>query len=89
MKVTILEHVHNEKAGTIRDFLHKEHILFDEIHLFDGEEFPKIEEVSALIVMGGPMNVYEEEKFPFLKEEDRFIRLAIASKTIVVSVKIS
>ena len=80
MRVTILEHVPNEKAGTIRDFLFKEHIPFDEIRLFDGARLPDPSEVSALIVMGGPMNVYEEEKYPFLKEEDLFIRAAIEKR---------
>lgn len=74
-KVAILEHVASEKAGTIRDFLVKERIPFEEIRLFErGWRLPEPKELSALVVLGGPMNVYEEDKHPFLKDEDRYIR---------------
>ena len=77
-QVVILEHVPNEKAGTILDFLKKEKIPFREVRLYEeGFELPPIGSVRALVVMGGPMNVYEEEKHPFLKEENCFIQEAV------------
>src|SRR3989338_3098292 len=76
--VVILEHVANENAGTIRDFLVREKTPFEEIQLFQkGYAMPSLDEVSALVVMGGPMNVYEEEKYAFLKEENRYIQDAV------------
>lgn len=33
---------------------------------------------GGLILMGGPMGVYEEARFPWLREEDRLLREAIA-----------
>ncbi|MFX4263262.1 type 1 glutamine amidotransferase [Pelotomaculum propionicicum] len=32
---------------------------------------------NALIILGGPMNVYEEEKYPYLKQVDRLIKEAV------------
>lgn len=62
----------------MRDFLAREKIPFEEIRLFEkGQKLPDLDEARALVVMGGPMNVYEEEKHPFLKDEDRFIRQAM------------
>lgn len=86
-KVYILEHVPSEKAGTILDFLKKKRIPYQEVQLFRGHvpkgtcprtfKFPDIEKARALIVMGGPMNVYEEAKYPFLKAENKYIQEAI------------
>lgn len=33
---------------------------------------------AGVIAMGGPMGVYEEEKYPWLREEDRLLRAAIS-----------
>jgi GMP synthase-like glutamine amidotransferase len=35
-------------------------------------------EVDLLVIMGGPMNVYEELKYPWLAAEKRFIAEAIS-----------
>ena len=32
---------------------------------------------EAVVILGGPMNVYEEERYPFLKKEDIFIKKAL------------
>ncbi|MBF0478260.1 MAG: type 1 glutamine amidotransferase [Candidatus Omnitrophica bacterium] len=36
--------------------------------------------IQAVVSLGGPMNVYEEEKYPFLKDEDEFIRRVVKEK---------
>lgn len=77
-KVIILQHVPNEGAGTILEYLKTEKIPFETIQLWKKESsFPHLNDVGALIVMGGPMNVYDEDKYSFLKEEDRFIKEAV------------
>ncbi len=77
-EVVILEHAAAEKAGTILGFLKKGKIPYREVPLFKkGAKFPPLSGVRALIVMGGPMNVYEEKKFPFLKIENAYIRQAV------------
>ncbi len=74
-EVVILQHVANENAGTILGFLRREGIPFKRVDLFRrGYQLPDLENVRALVVMGGPMNVYEEDPYPFLVEEDQYIR---------------
>jgi len=80
MKVFILKHVANEDAGTILDFLKKEKIPYAGVNLYAGEVLPVLDRIRALVIMGGPMNVYEEEKYPFLKEETVFLNKAIGAK---------
>ncbi len=48
------------------------------VRLFDGEPVPKdLERYSGFIILGGPMNVYEEDKYPYLKDEDSLIKRGI------------
>ncbi len=77
-EVVILQHVANENAGTILDFLESKKIPFRTVELFKpGYTFSDLQHARALVVMGGPMNVYEEDKYPFLAEEDHYLREAI------------
>ncbi|MBF8250801.1 MAG: Glutamine amidotransferase, class I, partial [Deltaproteobacteria bacterium] len=45
-----------------------------------------LEGCGGLIIMGGPMNVYEETEYPFLKDEDRLIKEALAKKLPMIGV---
>ena len=41
---------------------------------------PPVSEIDALIVMGGSMGVYDDDKFPWLEEEKMFIQDGILTK---------
>lgn len=74
-EVLVLQHVSNEGAGSLADFMAKEGILWRTVALYKGEPLPEDwSRIRAVLIMGGPMNVYEESKHPFLKAEDIFIR---------------
>jgi len=46
--------------------------------------FPDLKDIDWLIVMGGPMNVHDEDQYSWLKGEKQFIRQAIeAGKTVL------
>ncbi len=78
MKVIIIKHIDIEGPGTIGDFLDCNDIPYRIIDIFNGEPLPdSLSEISAVIVLGGPMNVYEEDKYPFLKQEDEFLKEVI------------
>lgn len=89
-EVWILKHVANEGAGTIHDFLLSRNIPVRFIELYRGEKIPQdaktLAKLRAVCVMGGPMNVDDEQKFPFLKAEDAFIRLLIREHVPVLGV---
>lgn len=77
-EVLILQHVASEGAGTIRDYLNTRKIPIRFIRLYENQALPKtLDQVCSVVVMGGPMNVYEEERFPFLVEENKFIQRSI------------
>lgn len=74
----VLQHIACEHLGIIAEALEKDGIEYECVKLFESEAVPKAGDCSALIILGGPMNVYEEEKYQFLREEDKLIRKALA-----------
>ena len=73
--ILIIKHIDIEGPGTLGDFLIKKGEPFRVVELGAGEKFSKdLKGIKAVVVLGGPMNVYEEDKYPFLKEENTFIQ---------------
>ncbi len=77
MNVMILKHVDIEGPGLIEDYLHRHKIPRRIIQLQSSLDLPQIEDFTHLVLLGGPMNVYEEDRYPFLKGEDLLIKVAI------------
>jgi GMP synthase (glutamine-hydrolysing) len=65
MKVLIVQQVECEGPGYLRDFLHEKGIGYEIPKMYEEEQLP--DDFDALVVLGGPMNVYEEERYPYLK----------------------
>ncbi len=77
MRSLILQHVATEPPGLIEEVFAWGGMAPDIVRLDEGQPLPRLNEYQALVVMGGPMNVYQEEEYPFLAEEDAFIRRAV------------
>ncbi len=76
--ILIIKHVISEGPGLISDFFKGKNRKLKVVELEKGEEFPKkIDNIEAVISMGGPMNVYEEKKHSFLKKENKFVKEVI------------
>ncbi len=78
-KALVLQHVAHEGLGTIFSELVSRRIKADYIRLYMGHELPdELREYSCLIIMGGPMGVYEENIYPFIAAELKLIEKALA-----------
>jgi len=77
LSVLIIKNIITEGPGTIEDFLKRENIPFSIVELSTGEVPPPLEGFDTLVVMGGPMSVYEMDKYPYLMIGSRIIREAI------------
>jgi len=77
MNVLVIKHVEIEGPGLIEYCLRQEKIPYRIVNLETGARLPKINDLSHIIILGGPMNVYEEDRYPFLRDEDLFIKEAI------------
>jgi len=73
--ILIIKHIDIEGPGTLGDFLKSQGEPFQIIELGAGEALPvSVSILKAVIVLGGPMNVDEEDRFKFLKPENEFIK---------------
>ena len=77
MNLLIVKHVDIEGPGLIEDCLRQERIPYQVLSLESGLHLPKLDDLTHIVILGGPMNVYEEDQYPFLKQEDLFIKEAI------------
>lgn len=69
-EIYVFQHAADEGLGIIKPYLKENGFSINTLHLYKGNGFPaSLGRSSAIIVMGGPMNVYENEKYPFLKDE--------------------
>ena len=67
----------SQNPGIFRDFAESQNISFHEVDLHAGEKIPELRDYDALWVMGGSMNVWEEDKYPWLIEEKKAISQAV------------
>jgi GMP synthase (glutamine-hydrolysing) len=77
MNTLIIKHVDIEGPGLIEYCLKQEKMPYQILNLTPGVHLPKLEDITHIVLLGGPMNVYEEDHYPFLREEDLFIKEAI------------
>jgi GMP synthase-like glutamine amidotransferase len=77
MNVLIIKHIEIEGPGLIEYCLRQERISNQILNLKSGILLPKLDDLTHIVLLGGPMNVYEEDRYPFLREEDLFIKEAI------------
>jgi len=84
LRIHYLQHVPFEGPGYIAEWADDKGHTLSATHLFDTGSLPATTDFDWLVIMGGPMGVYDEEAYPWLREEKAFIRSAInAGKTIV------
>ncbi|AKB32312.1 Glutamine amidotransferase class-I [Methanosarcina siciliae HI350] len=86
MKIHCIRHVNFETPGTITEWIERKNHFLSTTHLYENESFPEINTFDLLIVMGGPMNIYEYEKYPWLREEKAFLEKAIAGRKAVLGI---
>jgi len=83
--IYVLEHAEPETSGLIGDVLEERDIELTRVLADRGQPIPSsMDDHAGLLVMGGPMGVYEADRHPHLREEIRLIRQAIeASKPVL------
>jgi len=79
-------HVPFEGLGCIESWTKKNNHKVTFTRFYENHQLPNIDEIDMLIVMGGPMSVYEENIYPWLKPEKDFIRKAVDNGKIVIGI---
>ena len=63
--------------GSIESVLNDKGHQRSSTQLYKNEPLPSVDDFDWLIVMGGPMGIYDYDQYPWLKDEKRFIKAAI------------
>ena len=80
MRILVLQHARVEHPGIFRSFLEEDGHIWDAVELDEGEPLPTPDGYDALWVMGGPMDVWQEDAHPWLAAEKAFIRDAVEGR---------
>ena len=72
-KVLFVKNITLEGPGLLGMFLKERNIPFEIVDLYAGNALPGCADYGAVVILGGPMNVYEESRFSFLRKEKEFI----------------
>ncbi len=75
MEIIVLQHIKIEDPGYIKDLMLKDNINLTTIELDEGEKIPEdLSKFDAMFCMGGPMDTWMEDKYPWLIDEKKKIK---------------
>lgn len=86
MKIHWLQHVPFEGLGCIGPWLAENGHAVSFTQLWAGDKLPEDGSVDGLVVMGGPMGVYDEAVYPWLTAEKAFIKEIIKQDKPVLGI---
>ena len=75
MEVIVLQHIKIEDPGYIKDLMLSDGVKLTTIELDEGEKIPNnLKKFDAMFCMGGPMDTWMEDKYPWLIDEKEKIK---------------
>ena len=86
LRIHYFQHVAFESLGSIEEWISLSGHSLTSTRFFERAKLPDIADIDWLIVMGGAMSVHDEEQFPWLADEKKFIRQAIDADKIIIGI---
>jgi len=86
MKFLCLLHAPYEKPGYVSDYIKKRKHSLSFVRVFNNEIFPSFNSFDVLLIMGGSMGVNDDEKYPWLKQEKKFIEDVIKCNKKIIGI---
>lgn len=84
--VHCLQHVSFEPPARIASWAEERGVAMTVARLFDGDPLPGAADIEGLVVMGGPMSVHDDSKYPWLAEEKKLIEHTLRAEKPVLGV---
>ena len=78
MHILVLQHEEIEHLGVFKAFLEQDGATWQVVELDKGEPIPALDSFNGMIVMGGPQDVWQEDRYPWLCDEKAAIRRFVA-----------
>ncbi len=86
MRIHYVQHVPFEDLANIENWAKQKAHSVTATRLYLNETFPPTGSFDWLFVMGGPMNIYEDDKYPWLISEKRFIEETVKLGRFVLGI---
>ena len=77
MRIHFIQHVLFEHPGYLLNWAKQHNHSVAITYIYEAKPLPSLNDFDILIIMGGPMGAYEEDKYEWLKSEKQFIKQAI------------
>ncbi len=81
-----LQHVPFEGLGKIQNWAASKNWRVTSTPLYENPELPGPDQFDLLVIMGGPMNIYEEQKYPWLAREKKLIQASLKAKKKILGI---
>ncbi len=86
MNLHYFQHVPFEGPGSIEGWAREYNLNISKTCFYNGDNPPDLNKIDWLIVLGGPMNVQHDDKYPWLVQEKNIIKEAIEKNKIVIGI---
>lgn len=86
MRIHFIQHVAFETPGYLLQWAREHQHTVSFTHIYEAPVFPHVNDIDWLIVMGGPMGVYQEDQYTWMKPEKEFIRAVIKAGKKVLGI---
>ncbi len=86
MRIHFIQHMPFEYPATIADWASEKKHTSTYTKVFEDATFPSQDAFDMLVIMGGVMGVYQEEKYAWMKAEKSFIKTSIDANKKVFGV---
>ncbi|MFK7816698.1 MAG: type 1 glutamine amidotransferase [Gammaproteobacteria bacterium] len=86
MRIHYLKHAPFEGLGSMEDMFVARGCELSRTCMYEDQSLPSIHDIDALVVMGGPMGVGDDDEYPWLTLEKEFIESVIRLDVPVLGV---
>jgi GMP synthase (glutamine-hydrolysing) len=86
MRIHLLQHVPSGFVTSIERWARGKDHAVSKTLIYTYDNLPKPEDFDWLVIMGGPMSIYDEVSYPWLVNEKKLIANAIENEKIVLGI---
>jgi GMP synthase-like glutamine amidotransferase len=86
MRIHYIQHVPFEGPASIGLWADRHGHMQTYTRVYEKPQFPDMDSFDWLVIMGGPMGVYDEIQYPWLFAEKKFVRKSIDAGKVIVGI---
>lgn len=86
MKIHVLQHSSINTLGTIEEYAKIKNHRLESTRIYETKNPPEPDSFDLLIIMGGPMGIYDYEENPWLRDEKAFIKQSVEAGKPVLGI---